>query len=215
LFLGHFLSFFRLVLHGLAEPYLYSESIATLINQCNNGRVTTQLSKERIEIVPGVTGPAWLTSDAPAVATVKGGLSLRVTIEYYPDLGRYACREISVRADAPSAVIVSEDLRDVPVATWIPALLLITTEPIIQDLPNPDDHEPWGRTPPADVKDYRVARVLPWVAQIYKFAFAVGLRPTKAVEQSLGVGKSTASNWIDKARAAGLLGTTKPGKAGV
>jgi hypothetical protein len=180
--------------------------------------VTTQLSKVRVEIVPGVTGPAWLTSDAPARPTAKGGLSLRVTIEYYPDLGRYACREISVRAAAPSAVIASEDLRDAPVATWIPVLLLVNergAEPIIQDLPNPGDHEPWGRTPPAHVKDYRVARVLPWVAQTYKIAYALGLKPTQEVEKTLGVGRSTAANWIDKARKAGLLGPTKPGKGGV
>jgi hypothetical protein len=188
----------------------------------DNGQVTTQLSKDRVEIVPGVTGPAWLTTDAPAVPTVKGGLSLGLRIEYYPKHGRYAVREISVHADAPDAVITAEDLRDVPIATWIPAILLIIPgpegEPVIQDLTTPDDHdgsEPWGRTPPADVKDYRVSRVLPWVAHIYRFAYAVGLSPTKTVEQTFEIPRSTAGNWINKARTAGLLGSTVPGKGGV
>jgi hypothetical protein len=182
--------------------------------------VTTQLSKERVEIVPGVTGPAWLTTDAPAVPTVKGGLSIGLRLEYYPQPQhrRYACREISVRADAPDAVITAEDLRDAPIAVWIPFLLLVNIEgeePTIQDLPNPDGREPWGRIPPADVKDYRVSRVLPWVAQIYKFAYAVGLNPTKNVQQTFSIPRSTTGNWIEKARDAGLLEKTRQGRKGV
>ena len=52
------------------------------------------------------------------------------------------------------------------------------------------------------------------VATIYRLAYAVGDNPTKAVAEDLNLAGSTAGRWVMKARAAGLLGETQPGKAG-
>lgn len=52
------------------------------------------------------------------------------------------------------------------------------------------------------------------VAAAYRFAYAIGLPPTKHVAEELGIPGSTATKKVMKAREAGLLGPTTPGKAG-
>ena len=133
---------------------------------------------------------------------------------HYDPLSRYVVREMAVRAQTPGGYVTAEDLRDVPLASVLP--VVFEEEDVIQDLPNPDDHEPWSRVPPANVKDYRVPAILPWVAQVYRLAWAVGSNPTKDVQEKFGgIPRSTAANWIDKARDAGLLKRTRQGKGGV
>ncbi|WAC54276.1 hypothetical protein [Gordonia sp. SL306] len=44
-----------------------------------------------------------------------------------------------------------------------------------------------------------------WVGRVYKLAVLCGDGPTKAVEKSFGVSRSTAGNWIGRARSAGHI----------
>jgi len=52
------------------------------------------------------------------------------------------------------------------------------------------------------------------LAMVYARAYAVGNEPTKAVEQTFGFTRSTASRWISRARDRGFLSRTQQGKAG-
>lgn len=50
-----------------------------------------------------------------------------------------------------------------------------------------------------------VAETIEWVAKLYRLADLVGDGPTKAVEETFEVSRSTAGNWIGRARSAGLI----------
>jgi transposase len=48
---------------------------------------------------------------------------------------------------------------------------------------------------------------------VYRIAHAAGRPPAQAVAEVMGVPRSTAGRWIMRARRAGLLPPTSPGKA--
>jgi hypothetical protein len=81
---------------------------------------------------------------------------------------------------------------------------------------NPDGREPWGLTPPDDVAEHGPTdRALRWVAHLYRYGYAVSYNPTKAVEETLKLPRSTAGRWIAAARTAGYLAPSEGmGKAG-
>ncbi len=55
---------------------------------------------------------------------------------------------------------------------------------------------------------------LPTVARLYTEAWLAGLHPTKAVAEEFSVSRSAAAKWVARARAAGLIGPTRPRVAG-
>jgi hypothetical protein len=160
-----------------------------------------EISKNEIEIVAGVVGPEWVTDDDLAIPTPDGGLRLAVRVDFDKQLNRYVVGEFRIFRDENAPGIIStEVLRSkFTVAEWEAAVLYIPT-PVIRELPNPDRREPWGLHPPDDVRDAPTRRGLAWTAHLYRYAVAVGLSPTKAVEDTLGLKRSTASYWIAKAR---------------
>jgi hypothetical protein len=52
------------------------------------------------------------------------------------------------------------------------------------------------------------------IAKQYRRALAEGLRPTTAIADAHGVGRSTAASWVRRAREKGFLGAAQPGRAG-
>jgi hypothetical protein len=60
-----------------------------------------------------------------------------------------------------------------------------------------------------------VPSTLEAVAYLYRVAVLMGEPPTKAVEETLGLARSTAGRWVAQARQEGFLGPAEtPGKAG-
>jgi hypothetical protein len=80
--------------------------------------------------------------------------------------------------------------------------------PVIRDLENPDDREPWGKTAPDDVAEQGATdrRALRWRAHFYCYGYAVSYNPTKGVEEMLKLPRSTAGRWIAAASEVGYLG---------
>lgn len=69
--------------------------------------------------------------------------------------------------------------------------------------------------PEVDVSQGPTPEALEAVAVVYRLAFAVGEPPTRAVAEQLGLARSTAGRWVQRAREAGLLGATTEGRASV
>jgi hypothetical protein len=88
--------------------------------------------------------------------------------------------------------------------------------PVIRELENPDGREPWGKTALNGVAEHGPTdRALRWTAHFYRYGYAVSYNPTKAVQESLQLPRSTAGRWIAAAREAGYLGPSEGmGKAG-
>ena len=55
---------------------------------------------------------------------------------------------------------------------------------------------------------------LRWVARIYKVAVATSFEPRQQIARTFDLAPETASDWISRARRAGLLGETTSGKVG-
>jgi hypothetical protein len=180
------------------------------------GRTT---SDEKVRVVPGVEGPRWITDDRLATMSREGGgVGTRRHIEYDPDERRYVCTGFEVFRTPDTSegkgFVTSEVLRNLPVGQLITLALLIP-ESVLSELPNPDNVEPWGWTPPAGLREEGPTdRVLQWVAHLYRCAMVVATNPALEVEKTLGLSHSTASRWVRLARQKGYLGPSEgPGRA--
>lgn len=182
-----------------------------------------------VEIVPGVVGPEIISLDddtryvhltyGTAVEPPKA-LEVDYEFRFDPESNRYGCSRLTIHSNPIQPMhgpITTASLRDITIQDAQVHTLLINRDPdnpVIRDLPNPDGHEPWGRTPPDDLEKTATDRALRWVAHLYRFALAVGLPPTKAVSDTLGLTRPTAGRRIAMARDHGLLGPAEVGKAG-
>src|SRR5262245_21735193 len=102
---------------------------------------------ERVEIVPGVAGPAVLEHE---LTLTTGGQRVSMSIAFDATIRRYVCDQLTVRRGG-GAPVTTEALRVVQVARHVSAALLIG--PGIEDLPNPDGVEPWGRSVPDGIAE--------------------------------------------------------------
>jgi hypothetical protein len=164
----------------------------------------------QVELVPGVVGDEQVVRDGDVIPTPDGWVRIRMDIRFDPQRGRYVCHEFCAVSD--SGLVTTDALRRVTIADWI----RLSLGPVIRELENPDGKEPWGLTPPADVTAYGPTdRALRWAAHFYRLGLAVAHNPTKAVEESLKLPRSTVGRWIAAARSAGHLGPSEGmGKAG-
>jgi hypothetical protein len=169
----------------------------------------------KVEIAPGVWGPKrvefeWMPED--------GTVRVLLQLEYEEALRRFMCTEFRAfrPPDAPEGkgYVTSEALRETKLATWI-ATALNTGEPVIWAIPNPDNAEPWGLTPPKGLsKEGPTERALRWTAHLYRCALAVGLNPAVQIEKQLKLSHSTAARWIRLAREEDYLRPSEgPGRA--
>jgi hypothetical protein len=169
-----------------------------------------------VDIAPGVQGPREVEFERipPDAAAV------RLKLAYDKALSRYMCTEFWAYRHPDVAYegevyVTSESLRETTLATWIATALNISDEPVIWQLPNPDDIEPWGLTPPKGLnKEGPTDRALQWTAHLYRCALAVGLNPASQLEKRLKLSHSTAARWIRLARQKNYLGPSEgPGRA--
>jgi hypothetical protein len=172
---------------------------------------------QEIEIVPGVRGPERLDSE------VRPGL--RLVTRFDRDQGRYVPDRLTV--DRPT----TEGLRHVPVKelmveqlgeAHVAVTATITADAMVTatdsaGLTDAAMVESRGLVPPDGVTEHGPTdRALRWVAHFYRWGYAVSYGGTKAVEELLGLPRSTAGRWVEMAREAGYLGPAEgPGKPGI
>jgi Family of unknown function (DUF6214) len=178
---------------------------------------------DEVEIVPGVMGPETVDLGETSRHWMPlEGLELEYVFRFDRESGRYGCYQLTVHANH-GVPITAASLRDVKIAE-IMFLTLRASGPLtadgqalglIRELPNPDGREPWGLQVPAEVADGGPTdRALRWVAHIYRYGLAIGYKPTKAVEEAVGLSRPRAGRWIAAAREKGFLGPAEVGKAG-
>jgi hypothetical protein len=194
-----------------------SETVLTMDVHCwHSVSMGRTASNEKVQIVPGVEGPRWITDDRLRTMSMEGGGVGVRTRSYYDDAARrYVCTNFEVfrtpDASEGKGFITSEVLRKLAVGHLIQmALLNLPDLQVTRELPNPDNVEPWGWTLPEGLREEGPTnRVLRWVAHLYLHAMAVSMNPAKAVEDRLGLSHSTAGRWIRQARQKGYLGPSE------
>ena len=188
--------------------------------------------------MPGIVGPERIDAVVrPATTATKAtvpGPAVRLEIRFDQEQGRYVCDELTAYRDAGHGVpVTSEALRHVPVEELVTeqlveaeiavtAALTADATVTVSDSVGLSDTatvtvEPWGRVPPDGITEHGPTdRALRWVAHFYRWGYAVSYGGTKAVEELLGLPRSTAGRWVKLAREAGYLGPAEgPGRAGV
>ncbi|UTT48841.1 hypothetical protein [Rhodococcus gordoniae] len=141
----------------------------------------------------------------PALLTVDDepgpGLQTLIEFTFNSNRGRVQATTVAVRSSPAGDPVTGTDLRAVRVAD-------LTAEHLPK-LARKLDGSPV--TPSREKIAGLVARgpsdgeVLLLVADLYSYADAVGLRPAKHVQETLGLPSATASRWIRRAREAGLF----------
>ncbi|GAA2552110.1 hypothetical protein [Pseudonocardia hydrocarbonoxydans] len=115
--------------------------------------------------------------------------------------GRYRCNELRVREGEAGKEITGEAIRNLSLSRMIREGVLHVRR--------------FVRPPEAPTDVDEDLRKLQWVAEVYRFAYAVGDPPKQAVAEGLQVSPATAGRWIARSRKAGLLGPAEgPGRAG-
>lgn len=130
-------------------------------------------------------------TDAPEVPYV-----VKFVVEL--ERGRYVCTSLECQRREDGPPVTGQGLRDLPVSRLTGLAFTYLAQQLRHEsgLVDEDSDE------------------LLRVAAAYRFAYAVGLPPTKHVAAELGIADSTATKKVMRARRAGLLGPTTPGKAG-
>lgn len=182
---------------------------------------TVEIRDDEVEILPGVVGPRrceitdWVS---------QSGHSVRAVLRLDEESRRYVFDELTLSREGQpdSGPITTESLRSVAVSNLLTVMLyaqlLVEDSPRsthLRDLPNPEGREPWGRTPPDGLAaEGPTDRALQWVAQMYRLGALLEGSPTKTVQESLKLSRSTAIRWVMAARDKGYLGEAEVGKAG-
>ncbi len=162
-----------------------------------------------VSVVPGLSAPACFT--AMVTEFEPYDLDLEVAVVE----GRFVCTGFEARRAPGGAAVTTEGLRRIPVATLVrlaaqkvamrvePGSGVATHEPM-----QFEDARQLAAAGPTDA-------TLQYVAFHYQLAYALGDGPTMAVQERLGLARSTAGRWVDMARRRGFLGAAeRPGKAG-
>lgn len=131
--------------------------------------------------------------------------------------GRLHCQELTVRQREGGPPVTSEAIRSVPVATLMRRAGLNSLLTVNRG-GSSTSFSPFELTNET-VERLRalgpVRESLEWVARLYRLALVLGDPPTRTVEASFGLPRSTAGRWVALAREQGLLGAAEgPGKAG-
>lgn len=181
----------------------------------------TSLFGPRVELAPGLVAREVAEAHRP-----WEGYELTLTVRAVPGTegraGRFVCSRFSLAQVDDGPPVTSEAVRQVPVAALVRELagaLWRRTGGL-----HPDDTDPPEGAWRVWLDDDEIRRLrdqgptretLGWVAHTYRLAVVLGDPPTQAVEQSLGLPRSTAGRWVTLARREGLLGAAEgPGKAG-
>ncbi len=146
------------------------------------------------------------------------GYDVEVTVAH--QAGRLVAQELTVRQRDGGPPVTSEALRAIPVAAITKRAVSFALE---VKTTGSGDSTLTEMSPlwlvPETIERLRsngpTPETLGFVAQVYRLALLVGDAPTRAVETTFGLPRSTAGRWVAMARRAGLLSEAEgPGKAG-
>ena len=180
---------------------------------CRLVKVTVNASLRTVFVAPGISAPSRFAVEVTEQEPYDVALMVEVVG------GRFVCTSFTASPGAEGEPITTEGLRRIPVAT----LVRLGAQQVAMQFEQHGEgdtaytrHESTSWT---DTKRLVAAgptdETLRFVAFQYRFAYAVGEGPTKAVQERLGLPRSTAGRWVDMARKRGYLGAAEgPGKAG-
>jgi hypothetical protein len=200
-----------------------------------------KLSLPACLIAPGLAA----TKDIAVTVEDFSGFDLQLDLEAQRGeadrAGQFVCVRLEVRRRG-GLPVTTEAVRSIPVAAIVRQAVRAHVGAV--DIGQPEDGpvadallgkgEPAGerkshgrrghtvmlRSPPWDLAQRAQLEgpshdVLFWVAYVYRRAAVLGDRPTKAVESTFQLPRSTAGRWVAMARRHGHLGAAeRPGKAG-
>ncbi len=177
-------------------------------------QITTRTDRanlsKRVLVAPGLVMPDVVTVYGEDVAGYD------VEIEVVPNDGRLVARDVRVLQREGGPAVTGEALRSVPVAT----LTKYAARHAMAHEYADGVTSMTVRVFNAEVAEHLrsagpVSSTLEAVAYLYRVAVLMGEPPTKAVEETLGLPRSTAGRWVALARREGHLGPAEgPGKAG-
>lgn len=154
----------------------------------------------------------------PDVVTVYGEdvAGYDVEVEVVPSSGRLVAQDVRVRQREGGPAVTGEALRSVPVA----ALTKYAARHAMAHEYADGVTSVTVRLFTSEVVEHMrsagpVSSTLEAVAHLYRVAVLMGEPPTKAVEEKLGLPRSTAGRWVALARKEGHLGESEgAGRAG-
>jgi hypothetical protein len=163
-------------------------------------RSRPDLNKGRVPIGPGL---AVFARQEFRTTIEELGVDVVCLVTFDRDVGRLVVDDLRITRQPNGPPITGTLLRRVPMAALLASAMSLTA---LREV-SPGRWQPIGteRIEGEDDDHY--------VARIYTMASACGHRPTKAVQEMLGVAESTATQKVGRARLLGLLPKTTPGKA--
>ncbi|MBN1461005.1 MAG: hypothetical protein JXA57_15850 [Armatimonadetes bacterium] len=124
--------------------------------------------------------------------------------------GRFSLTSLAIEGPSLTAAM----LRKIPVQDILRRVVVMSAHKTLKDTRGGTFHMAGLGFDQEVAKHGPTPEALRAAAAVYRLAYAIGDNPTQAVAVNLGLAGSTASRWVMKARAAGYLGETHPGKAG-
>jgi hypothetical protein len=127
--------------------------------------------------------------------------------------GRYEVAELTCRRVEDGEPITGEGLRRLPIGYM---LALAASNYILEGrrIEGASEWTPFMGASPGDAKDGPTDDALRRVAIVYQLNLACGLAPTRAVEVTFELPRSTAGRWIAMARERGFLPAATAGASG-
>lgn len=181
-------------------------------------------SKERLTVPPGVSLPAWIEATGPLSRVMDGrplaeieesGVGMedalvRIEASYDDTEQRYLLRKLELTAPEGREIsgTLLREVAPLRIMRWVlprtfkPKDVGLATPAVMRYI-YPERHidlepRPRGAVGPSHTEILEVAT-------IYRLAHIVRDSPAKAVADSMGLERRTATNWIARARVVGLL----------
>lgn len=158
-----------------------------------------------VEIVPGVT--IWRQATT-RIRSYKGyNIDAQVSVS---DSGRIEIDSLTVSRVPGGEPVTGEALRKVAIQSILrDAVKQGIQRSIGSDIPAGTQVSALGMLPTSEAQRLKhsgpTAETLTWVGRIYRISELIDNAPTKAVEETFNISRSTAGAWIGRARAAGHI----------
>ncbi len=166
-------------------------------------KVTWKDTKGRAEVAPGVN----IWTAATGVLEDYKGYDVTAEVEL-SDAGRLEVSKLSVAQRPGGPPVTGEALRTITVQSIIRDSVATSLQ-MGNKWPKGKEISANGLLATEEALRLKaagpVAETLEWVGRVYRLSEIIGHAPTKAVEETFQISRSTAGAWIGRARAAGHI----------